>query len=101
MRPGASLRTPEPGQLYEYHLGRLDWVDQMVANHGLRRALSATTPKNCNHCREQLPSHILPKSFEYRLELPRNANGGTEKCAADRDLGSSVNCGREKQGVAG
>jgi membrane dipeptidase len=33
--------TPEPGQLYKYHLGRLDWVDQMVANHGLRRALSA------------------------------------------------------------
>jgi membrane dipeptidase len=36
-----ALRTPEPGLLYEYHLGRLDWVDQMVANHGLRRALSA------------------------------------------------------------
>src|SRR5436189_4548084 len=36
-----ALRTPEPGQLYTYHLGRLDWVDQMVANHGLRRALSA------------------------------------------------------------
>jgi membrane dipeptidase len=38
----AALRTPEPGQLYKYHLGRLDWVDEMVANHGLRRALSAT-----------------------------------------------------------
>src|SRR6266566_7401208 len=37
----AALRTPEPGQLYKYHLGRLDWVDEMVANHGLRRALSA------------------------------------------------------------
>lgn len=36
------LRTPEPGELYKYHLGRLDWVDEMVANHGLRRALSAT-----------------------------------------------------------
>jgi len=36
-----ALRVPEPGQLYEYHLGRLDWVDEMVANHGLRRALSA------------------------------------------------------------
>jgi membrane dipeptidase len=34
--------TPQPGQLYKYHLGRLDWVDQMVADHGLRRALSAT-----------------------------------------------------------
>jgi membrane dipeptidase len=37
----ASLRTPDPGQLYKYHIGRLDWVDEMVANHGLRRALSA------------------------------------------------------------
>src|SRR3954454_21263052 len=37
-----ALRTPEPGQLYTYHLGRLDWVDAIVANHGLRRALSAT-----------------------------------------------------------
>jgi membrane dipeptidase len=37
----ASLRTPEPGELYKYHLGRLDWVDKMVAQHGLRRALTA------------------------------------------------------------
>lgn len=37
----AALRTPEPGQLYKYHLERLDWVDGMVANHGLRRAVSA------------------------------------------------------------
>jgi membrane dipeptidase len=37
----SALRTPEPNQLYKYHLGRLDWVDEMVANHGLRRALNA------------------------------------------------------------
>jgi membrane dipeptidase len=36
-----ALRTPEPGLLYQYHLDRLAWVDEMVANHGLRRALSA------------------------------------------------------------
>src|ERR1700736_5215957 len=36
-----ALRTPEPGQLYKHNLGRLDWVDAMVANHGLRRALNA------------------------------------------------------------
>src|ERR1700732_3110204 len=36
-----ALRTPEPGELYKYHLGRLDWADEMVAHHGLRRALSA------------------------------------------------------------
>jgi hypothetical protein len=36
-----ALRTPAPGELYHYHLNRLDWVDEMVAHHGLRRALSA------------------------------------------------------------
>jgi membrane dipeptidase len=37
----AALRTPEAGLLYAYHLDRLAWVDEMVAKHGLRRALSA------------------------------------------------------------
>jgi membrane dipeptidase len=37
----AALRTPEPGLLYQHHLERLAWLDQIVANHGLRRALSA------------------------------------------------------------
>jgi membrane dipeptidase len=37
----AALRTPEPGLLYKHHLKRLAWVDQMVANHGLHRALTA------------------------------------------------------------
>src|SRR5260370_22835563 len=37
----AALRTPAPGQLYRHHLERLAWVDEMVANHGLRRALTA------------------------------------------------------------
>jgi membrane dipeptidase len=36
----AALRTPEPGLLYRHHLERLDWVDEMVAHHGLRRALT-------------------------------------------------------------
>jgi len=36
-----ALRTPEPNQLYHYHLERLGWVDEMVAHHGLRRALIA------------------------------------------------------------
>ena len=35
-----ALRTPEPGQLYEHHLERLGWLDQMVTSHGLRRALT-------------------------------------------------------------
>ena len=36
-----ALRTPEPGFLYRHHLERLGWVDEMVAHHGLRRALTA------------------------------------------------------------
>jgi membrane dipeptidase len=36
-----ALRTPGPNQLYQYHLDRLAWVDEMVAKHGLRRALAA------------------------------------------------------------
>ena len=37
----AAVRTPEPGELYRHHLERLAWMDEMVADHGLRRALSA------------------------------------------------------------
>jgi membrane dipeptidase len=37
----AVVRPPEPGQLYEYHLDRLGWMDELVANHGVRRALCA------------------------------------------------------------
>ena len=36
-----ALRTPEPGLLYKHHLERLAWMDEMVAIHGLRRALTA------------------------------------------------------------
>jgi membrane dipeptidase len=37
----AALRMPKPGELYSHHLERLAWMDEMVANHGLRRALRA------------------------------------------------------------
>jgi membrane dipeptidase len=33
-------RQPEPGELYETHLRRLDWMDSMVKERGLRRALT-------------------------------------------------------------
>jgi membrane dipeptidase len=36
-----ALRRPEPGFLYKEHLDRLAWMDEMVASHGVRRALSA------------------------------------------------------------
>jgi membrane dipeptidase len=34
-------RPPRPGELYEHHLQRLAWTDDMVAHHGLQRALTA------------------------------------------------------------
>jgi len=37
----AAMRSPEPGELYRHHLERFAWMDEMVASHGLRRALSA------------------------------------------------------------
>jgi len=37
----AALRAPRPGELYKHHLERLDWLDEMVAHHGLTRALNA------------------------------------------------------------
>jgi membrane dipeptidase len=37
----AAMRTPGPGELYRHHLERLAWMDEMVANHGVRRALCA------------------------------------------------------------
>jgi len=40
-----ALRTPEPGFLYAYHLDRLAWVDELVARHGIRRALTAADLK--------------------------------------------------------
>src|ERR1700675_4883328 len=36
-----ALRRPERGELYKFHLERLAWMDEMVANHRLRRALGA------------------------------------------------------------
>jgi membrane dipeptidase len=35
-----ALRQPAPGQLYQYHLDRLGWMDELVARHGIRRALT-------------------------------------------------------------
>jgi membrane dipeptidase len=37
----AAIRAPEPGELYRHHLDRLAWMDELVAHHGVRRALCA------------------------------------------------------------
>ena len=36
-----ATRTPEAGLLYRHHVERLGWIDELVANHGLRRSVSA------------------------------------------------------------
>ncbi len=40
-----ATRVPEPGMLWKYHLGRLDWVDELVAKQGVRRALTSADIK--------------------------------------------------------
>ena len=37
----AAVRSASPGELYHHHLDRLRWMDEMVASHGVRRALTA------------------------------------------------------------
>ena len=37
----SALRRPGPGELYRHHLERLAWMDELVADHGVRRALRA------------------------------------------------------------
>lgn len=34
------MRQPNPGELYEGHLARMDWVDQLVRQGGIRRVLT-------------------------------------------------------------
>ncbi len=40
-----ALHQPAPGQLYRHHLDRLAWMDELVARHGVRRALTAADLK--------------------------------------------------------
>ena len=37
----ARCARPAPGELYRHHLERLAWMDELVAHHGVRRALCA------------------------------------------------------------
>jgi membrane dipeptidase len=37
----AMVRPPAAGELYKHHLERLTWMDELVADHGVRRALTA------------------------------------------------------------
>jgi membrane dipeptidase len=35
-----AVRSPTDGELYRYHTSRLDWMDELVARHGVRRVLT-------------------------------------------------------------
>jgi membrane dipeptidase len=39
------VRQPAPGQLYQHHLERIAWMDELVARHGIRRALTVADLK--------------------------------------------------------
>jgi acyl-CoA synthetase (AMP-forming)/AMP-acid ligase II len=55
-----------------------------------------------NHCRERLPPFRLPKSFEYRLQLPRNANGEVLRSVLRTEASPQVSIAAEKnKGVVG
>ena len=45
----AMVRAPATGELYRYHLDRLAWMDELVANHGMRRALCAADLEEAHH----------------------------------------------------
>jgi membrane dipeptidase len=40
-----AMREPPPGFLYQYHLERLGWVDELCAKHGIRRILTGNDVK--------------------------------------------------------
>jgi membrane dipeptidase len=51
------VRQPQPDELYRYHLDRLDWLDELVAKHGVRRALTVADVKAAHASRQ--PAIIL------------------------------------------
>jgi len=48
----AAIRAPKPGELYRYHLDRLAWMDELVTDHGVRRALCAAELEAAHKARE-------------------------------------------------
>ena len=49
-----------------------------------------------NHCRERVPAFRLPKTFEYRLQLPRNANGEVLRSVLRTEASPQVSIAAEK-----
>jgi hypothetical protein len=96
----AALRTPEPGQLYKYHLGRLDWVDEMVANHGLR-AFGNRSEEQQPLPRATSPTHIA-QIVRVPTRVARNANGEVLRSVLRTETSVQVSIAAEKnKGVVG
>ena len=41
-------RDAAPGELYQFHLDRLSWIDELVTKHGIRRALTVADLKTAH-----------------------------------------------------
>ena len=87
-----ATRTPEPSALYKYHLERLDWLDEMVATLGLRRALSAADLEAAHSAGQPaIVSDVegldfLEKKLEHSRRLIGAASGMSSSCTNGRNL---------------
>jgi membrane dipeptidase len=52
-----AVRSARPGQLYQYHLDRLVWMDELVTRHGIRRALTVADLRAAHASKE--PAIVL------------------------------------------
>jgi membrane dipeptidase len=62
-----AMRRPEPGELYRYHLDRLGWMDELVARHGIRRALTVSDLESAHAAGE--PAIIMDSEGLDFLEM--------------------------------
>src|SRR6266852_551408 len=76
----AAVRPPEPGELYRHHLDRLAWMDEMVANHGVRRALCATDLEAAHKAGHPAPAaRALHAQRHRRLPDRRDNSSGPHR----------------------
>ena len=83
-----ALRTPAPGQLYQYHLERLEWLDTLTTRHGIRRVLSVADLDATHRAGE--PAIILDIEGLDFLEQLRLARVGRHVLHGKRTAGASL-----------
>src|ERR1700680_3498781 len=88
----AAVRTPEPGQLYRHHLERLAWMDETVANHGLRRALCAADLEAAHKAGQPaIAADVEGLDFlDGKLERLEEAASGTSSSCTTRPTTSAT-----------